>query len=75
MIYMTEYNPRTAKCTAASGSSGFETLDDVKLLMGEPTHTKPVLLMYVQAEDKGIVFSKVPFRIDREEKSDVETSS
>ena len=67
MIYMTNYNPVTKKCTAASGNSGFETLEDVKLIMGEPTHTKPVLLMYVQAEDKGVVFSKVPFR---KEKSD-----
>ena len=73
MIYMTEYNPATQKCTAASGDSGFETLEDVKLVMGEPTHTKPVLLMYVQAEDKGVVFSKVPFRIDVE--SNNETSS
>ena len=67
MIYMTNYNPKTKKCTAPSVEAGFETLDDVKLIMGEPTHSKPVLLMYVQSEEEGVVFSKVPFG---KEKSD-----
>ena len=63
MIHMTMYDPSTKKCTAPSEDSGFKTLDEVKVLMGEPTHTKPAILLYEQAEDKGVVFSKLPFKM------------
>ena len=65
MIYMTNYNPLTKKCTAPSVDSGFETLEDVGLMMGEPAHIKETHLMYVQSEEEGVVFSKVPFRMEK----------
>lgn len=53
MIYMTNYDPNTLRCTGPSVPSGFNTLDEVTALMGPPARAGKRLHTYPD----GVAFS------------------
>jgi len=56
MIYATEFNPATLQCTAKSADCGFDTIEQVQVVMGiGKLITRRVLLC------DGVVFSDFPF--------------
>lgn len=59
MIYLTPYNPTTREAVADSADSGFSSLDEVVLLMGEPKARGPRWMTYPD----GVAFSDFPFRL------------
>ena len=61
MIYATSYNPDTLRCTGPSTDSGFSSLDEVPLLLGEPDMGHPRMLTYVAA---GVAYSDFVLHID-----------
>lgn len=61
-IYATPYNNRTKKCTGPSADSGFESLDQVAAMMGEPIKTSPKMLIYGGDTDR-IVYSTFVFTL------------
>lgn len=54
MIYATNYDPATLRCTGHSTDSGFSSLDEVPMLLGEPDMRHPRMLTYVAA---GVAYS------------------
>ena len=59
MIYATPYDPNTLKTTDLSTDSGFTSLDDVVVMLGEPVIRHPRWLTY----GDGLAFSDFPFNL------------
>ena len=59
-IYATPYKTETKKPTGHSVDSGFESLEQVVEVMGEPVITHGSLYIYGDDEDR-VLFSRVPF--------------
>lgn len=62
MIYQTPFDPSTKQCTGPSEPTGFDTLDDVLLLMGQPEHPGQRVHTYTGA---GVAFSDFLLHIDK----------
>jgi hypothetical protein len=45
-IYITPFNASTMTCTGKSEPAGFDTLDDMRTLMGTPIVDHPAVLVY-----------------------------
>lgn len=54
MIYATPYDTATLRCTGPSTDSGFSSLDEVPMLLGEPEMRHPRMLTYAEA---GVAYS------------------
>lgn len=63
-IYATPYNQATKQCTGPSTDSGFESLDQVAGMMGEPTHRSPRWVAYGGAGDEAVAYSMFVFHVD-----------
>lgn len=61
MIFSTPYDPATLHCTGPSTDSGFSTLDEVPMLLGEPDMRHPRMLTYAAA---GVAYSDFVLHID-----------
>ena len=61
MIYATPYDPATLRCTGPSTDSGFSTLDEVPMLLGEPATTHRHMMTY---PDSGVAYTDFPLNID-----------
>lgn len=59
-IYTTPFDPETLQATGRSEPSGFESLDQIRQLMGPPLHGTAALLVY----PGGVLFSRIPFNLD-----------
>lgn len=46
MIYQTPYDTATLRCTGPSTDSGFSSLDEVPMLLGEPATTHRHMVTY-----------------------------
>ena len=64
-IYATPFKHTARECSGPSTDSGFDSLDTVELIAGEPEHRFAGMLIYGDGEDR-VVFSKIIFRIDGE---------
>lgn len=63
-VYATPYNQADKQCTGPSTDSGFESLDQVVGMMGEPMHRASRWLAYAGAGDEAIAYSNFIFRVD-----------
>lgn len=59
MILATPFDPATRLCTGPSEPSGFDSLEDVVALMGEPIRQTRAMVIY-----PGIVYSPIVFSLD-----------
>lgn len=55
MIYATSFNPETRLPTSISTDSGFESLEQVRLILGEPKKETPAFLIY----PGDVIFSRI----------------
>lgn len=63
-IYVTPFKASTKETTGPSTDSGFDSLEDVVAVMGEPDVSRGRnMLIYGPGEER-VVFSKIIFRID-----------
>jgi hypothetical protein len=61
-IYATPFKNRTKKTTGPSTDSGFESLDQVVAMMGEPLKTTRQMVIYGDMTDR-IVYSTFVFTL------------
>lgn len=61
VIYATPYNPATLRCTGPSTDSGFSSLDEVPMLLGEPATTHRHMVTYPES---GVAYTDFPLNID-----------
>ena len=69
-IYATPFLLSTLKATAPSFDSGFESLNQVVELMGSEYRLKTAGLVIYGDNDERVLYSKIPFRIDRSGNND-----
>jgi hypothetical protein len=60
-VYITPFLADTLECTAPSEPAGFDTLDDVRELMGPPNNQHDALLVYGEGNDR-ILFSRLVWK-------------
>lgn len=61
-IYATPFDNCTKKTTGKSTDSGFESLDQVVMMMGEPLKTTQQMVIYGDKVNR-IVYSTFPFTL------------
>lgn len=62
-IYATPYNQATKQTTGPSTDSGFESLDQVVGMMGNPMHRSPRWLAYGSMGDEAVAYSEFVFSL------------